>query len=219
MQQSRTPLWQRPNMAVAAGETLRPGGFELTDRAAELFGLGPGHRVLDVGCGTGATVRRVRSRYGANAAGIDADFSMRSGSGACPYVAGSMERLPFVSGSFDMIFCECVLSLASDAGMVLREFGRVLAPGGVLAVSDFMRKRSADSAGKTNADSCAGRALVQSDFHAGCDVAGLHLENVEDFSRHAAELAARLAFLGESVSQSCACERPGYYLMMARKVE
>ncbi|MCL5290189.1 MAG: SAM-dependent methyltransferase, partial [Firmicutes bacterium] len=38
------------------GGTLRPGGFTLTDKAVQYCGFKPGTTVLDLGCGTGATV-------------------------------------------------------------------------------------------------------------------------------------------------------------------
>ena len=43
---------------------LRPGGLELTDRIVALARLPRGARVLDVGCGSGATVAHLADRHG-----------------------------------------------------------------------------------------------------------------------------------------------------------
>ena len=50
---------------------IRPGGIELTTTAVALANLQPGDRVLDVGCGTGVTVRHLSAQLGIEAFGID----------------------------------------------------------------------------------------------------------------------------------------------------
>ena len=42
-------------MQEATGETLRPGGFKLTEQAVDFCALNEQSRVLDLGCGMGAT--------------------------------------------------------------------------------------------------------------------------------------------------------------------
>jgi len=49
---------------------LRPGGLELTARAVDFAGLGAGAAVLDLGCGSGDSVRYLRT-LGIDAIGID----------------------------------------------------------------------------------------------------------------------------------------------------
>jgi SAM-dependent methyltransferase len=49
-----------------------------------------------------------------------------------------MEETPFADHIADGIFCECALSLASDRARVLREFHRILRPGGLLVLSDIV---------------------------------------------------------------------------------
>ena len=51
----------------------RPGGFTITDRALEFCSFKKGAKLLDVGCGLGATVRRGTDEYGLDVYGIEKD--------------------------------------------------------------------------------------------------------------------------------------------------
>lgn len=207
------PLWQRPELRRAAGETLRPGGLDLTDRAATLAGVAPGWRVLDVGSGLGATVRRLRSRFGVSAYGMDISASQLSDSGRSSwFVRGAGHRLPFQDNVFHAVFCECVLSLFEDRDAGLREFHRVLAPGGVLVVSDLCANGPATG----TPGSCAEGALPLHAVRKEMIGNGFTVRREEDHSRLLRELAAGLVFAGGQ----CLCEsRPGlgYFLMIVAK--
>ncbi|GAB7024041.1 DVU_1556 family methyltransferase [Salidesulfovibrio brasiliensis] len=207
------PLWERPELRVAAGHTLRPGGFDLTDRALEHVGALPGWRVLDVGSGLGATVDRLRSRYGVEAWGVEPSAVQIARSGRSDAVIQARgDCLPFAGESFDAVLCECVLSLLDDRKAGLAEFGRVLRPGGFLILSDF------DAPGASSGDSCVARAeplsLVQERLVAG----GFSVRLVEDHTERLKELAARLVFAGGGTGTICGgTGRPRYYLMIAQK--
>jgi len=207
------PLWERPVLREAAGDTLRPGGFALTDRAAEFMGMLPGWRVLDVGCGLGATVGRLRSRFGAEAYGVEASAAQTGKASGSGMVLGRGDCLPFGNESFSALFCECVLSLFPDALTGLGEFHRVLEPGAFLALSDIHAQddRSPESG------SCVGRAKPFAETRALVETAGFEVLLVENHSRLLKELAAKLLFAGES-GQGRGCRRRlGYYLMIARR--
>lgn len=95
-----------------------------------------GLRVVDVGCGTGATLS-VLGRFGA-ITGIDrsADalhYSMLRG----PHelVRGRAEELPVRDGSADIVTALDVLEHIGDDARAAAEFARVLRPGGVLLVT------------------------------------------------------------------------------------
>ena len=49
-------------MRSVTGDTLRPGGLALTDRALDLCRFASGAALLDVGCGLGATVAHLAER-------------------------------------------------------------------------------------------------------------------------------------------------------------
>lgn len=191
------PLWARPEARTALGDTLRPGGFSLTDRLATLAGVHPGWRVLGVGCGTGATVLHLRQRYGASAFGCDRSTSLTPGSNnhkGLPVIAADAANLPFADGSMKMVFCECVLSLLVKPLEVLRGLRRLLVPGGLLGVSDLYLRGEGHA--RVTEGSClawqATRMRIESLLHE----AGFALHTFEDHSPLLRETAARLALSG-----------------------
>jgi SAM-dependent methyltransferase len=102
-------------------------------RSAELLaGCG---RVLDIGCGPGADLVRYptvvgidRSRVMLHRAAERAPHALLAG--------GDAERLPFRDGAFDGVRADRVLQHVEDPDAFLGEVLRVLAPGGVLTVTD-----------------------------------------------------------------------------------
>ncbi|MFC8597160.1 class I SAM-dependent methyltransferase [Isoptericola sp. NPDC057191] len=103
-------------------------------------GVGPGTRVLDVGCGTGELLERA-ARDGAEATGVDLAPAMvrhaRERVPAATVRVGAAERLPFRAGVFDVILAVNALQLVEDAGAALAELVRVLAPGGRVGLAGW----------------------------------------------------------------------------------
>ena len=94
--------------------------------------------VLDVGCGPGYDAAALR-KQGLRAIGLDLSWGMlQTGSSRYPgpYVQADMRRLPVKSG-VDAIWCSAALLhlAAEDALVALKDFRRVLRPGGVLYLS------------------------------------------------------------------------------------
>lgn len=109
-------------------------------------GLRPGHRVLDVACGTGlpALVAARRVAPGGQVTGIDLAPEMLAaarrraradGLDNIEFVEMDAERLQFRDDSFDAVTCATALMFFPDAVGALREMRRVLRPGGRLAIA------------------------------------------------------------------------------------
>jgi SAM-dependent methyltransferase len=98
--------------------------------------LGPHAQILDAGCGTGGGLQWL-SAFGA-ATGIDwHPFAVRYASSKSRRVArASVQAIPFPDGFFDLVTSfEVLYHLAvTDDTAALREFARVLRPGGQLLV-------------------------------------------------------------------------------------
>lgn len=111
----------------------------------------PGERALDLACGTGLILDRLRRRLGHRAVvGLDSNRAMllahNRRSGAAPRVQAIAEALPFRSGSFDIVTAGYLPKYVRLEGFA-REVHRVLRPGGRLAAYDFSRP-TPDSFGK-----------------------------------------------------------------------
>lgn len=96
-----------------------------------------GPRVLEVGCGTGQLLRRVRG-FAPRAVGVDLSHGMLAHAAArgLPVGQASALALPFADASFDLVYSCKVLPHVPDLPRALGEIERVLAPGG-RAVLEF----------------------------------------------------------------------------------
>ena len=103
--------------------------------------VAPGHRVLDVACGTGVVAREAAVRTGPTGAvvGLAAAAGMLAvAEGLAPAVEwrqGTAESLPFPDESFDAVVSQFGLMFFVDRPQALREMLRVLTPGCRLAVA------------------------------------------------------------------------------------
>ncbi|MBI5254323.1 class I SAM-dependent methyltransferase [Candidatus Falkowbacteria bacterium] len=101
-------------------------------------------RVLDVGCGTGATLVDLKKLLGksADVMGVDvvklqielANEKIKKNGVWAEALWYDGERLPFPDASFDAIYTSDVLGHVKDARLWLAELSRVLKPGGALAM-------------------------------------------------------------------------------------
>jgi SAM-dependent methyltransferase len=114
---------------------MEESGFALTADLS-LLGVGPGTRLVDVGCGEGRHVVEA-ARRGAVAVGVDVAPAFRDGArrGWGDFALADGARLPFDPASFDAAVCTEVLEHVDDPVACIAELSRVLRPGGRLAVS------------------------------------------------------------------------------------
>jgi ubiquinone/menaquinone biosynthesis C-methylase UbiE len=190
----------------------------LTNRALDFCNFTAGAQLLDVGCGAGATVEHLISRYGFAACGVDSSPALvAEGLGrnpSLPLAVATAEALPFADASQDGILCECVLSLLENPRTALLEFQRVLRNDGYLILSDMYSRDVADG----SLQGMASRVTVEEWLSA----SGFTSLLWEDHTPLLRELAARLILAGGSLegfgcAANCTGQRPGYYLLVAHK--
>jgi arsenite methyltransferase len=234
-------LYESPALREFTQPVIRPGGFELTARGLTHCQMAPNARVLDVGCGTGATVDYLRKGSGFMAMGLDfSTILLQEGArtyGDSPLVQGSAEQLPLAAGSFGAVLCECVLSLCPDPLHVLGQIRQVLQPGGYLVLTDVYSQEPHTAANNNELPlkCCLAGAVDQSTTINRIKTAGFELLLWEDHSKALKQLAGQLVWTYGSLdafwttllgpdaanvmtnSKAGGCRRPGYYLLVARK--
>jgi ubiquinone/menaquinone biosynthesis C-methylase UbiE len=104
--------------------------------------IGPGCRVLDVGCGTGGFSRAIAETASAVVTGIDASARFIAfaeeqpapARGAVRWLVGDAELLPLEDESFDRVLLSFVLHQLVRPEAAVAEAFRVLAPAGIVLV-------------------------------------------------------------------------------------
>lgn len=97
--------------------------------------------ILDLGCATGESTRRLRKHYrGTRVLGMDVSHAMlkaaakkRRWLSAAEEIEADACQLPLTTGSVDLVFANMLLPWVGDLPACFNEVARVLKPGGVFA--------------------------------------------------------------------------------------
>jgi ubiquinone/menaquinone biosynthesis C-methylase UbiE len=134
---------------LAPMDEFHIGGIEATKAIAEFMKLGPGMRLLDVGCGVGGPARYFAGEQKCSVTGIDLteEFVRAAVSltrmvhleSAAAFQQGSALAMPFEAGSFDGAYLFHVGMNIADKKALFREVARVLKAGARFAIYDLVR--------------------------------------------------------------------------------
>lgn len=132
------------------GEDLGQASWITTEELKQFcgwLGIRAEHRVLEVACGSGGVSIRIAQETGAGVVGVDINpFAIRAArQRAAPpglrvrpdfLQADADQPLPFPDQSFDFVFCNDSINHFRDRAQVLRDWRRVLRPGGRCLYTD-----------------------------------------------------------------------------------
>lgn len=137
--------WETPE----PDDSIEEAAPRLTDQVINRLGLRPGQRVLDAGCGIGEPAIRVAKVTGAEVVGVTVSaeqvkrataLAEREGvAGQVTFRHANAMELPFEADSFDAAYAlESIIHM--DRVSALREFGRVVRPGGNIVFTDLFQR-------------------------------------------------------------------------------
>ncbi|QTQ16500.1 class I SAM-dependent methyltransferase [Treponema parvum] len=129
---------------------LRPGGTAATEWLIDRADIRADTEILEVACNAGRTMIRLSKRFNCSVTGVDIDKAVLAKAAEnikknglqnkLSAVYGDAQALPFKDGSFDLIINEAMLTMLSDKNKdkALKEYFRILRPGGMLLTQDVV---------------------------------------------------------------------------------
>lgn len=221
------PLYEHPMWQIVPEQVMRPGGLTVTEQALEHCGLQPGMKILDLGCGLGATLKWVTAEHGLQGFGVDVSVELlsraRRTNSKISWMRSRSENLPFANESMDVILSECTLSIF-EMDDALNECARVLKHGGQFVVSDLYARNEngADALRQLPRGTCVGAAMPQSEILQKLSEVGFHVEVWQDRSETLKEFSLCTLTTAAKVDPfdlhiAAAKAKLGYYFLVARK--
>jgi ubiquinone/menaquinone biosynthesis C-methylase UbiE len=220
-------IYEHPAWQVLPGKVMRPGGLELTLQNLQSYSLPAQARVLDLGCGLGASLLALSSVYGWQGLGVDISaVSLSRAKQLNPgidWVQCSAEQLPLRDTCMDLILCECTLSLF-EVEPVLAACLRMLKPGGWLLIQDLYARNEEglEILRQLPPGTCVSGAFARTELSKAIEKKGLvvvqwedHSEILKDFPLCTLSTTACLDTFDLVIASARA--KLGYFSCLARK--
>jgi ubiquinone/menaquinone biosynthesis C-methylase UbiE len=143
------------HMASRSASYIHPRGYSATRLLIKELSLETGMRVLEIGCGTGATIADIISSHDVTIYGVDAmDEMIRAANERIKFLQLSQKvniikseagkKFIFDSESFDRVYVESVIGFQDlqNLRLILAEAYRVLKSGGIFAATESLWKEN-----------------------------------------------------------------------------
>jgi len=127
--------------------SMKQAMVNMADKMGETLDLPPNSKVLDAGCGEGSTAMRLADKYKLKVTGVDLlDFNIATAkrkasesslTDSLSFKLGNYLRLDYPDNSFDGLYTMETLVHAPDYKAALKEFKRVLKPGGRIVLFEY----------------------------------------------------------------------------------
>lgn len=129
---------------------LRPGGKQGTNFLLKHAKINKSSSILEVACNQGETLISLYKKYKCNVIGVDnnqhfinlaqKNIKRKSLERKIGLLCCDAEKMPFLDNSFDVIITQAMLTMLSNEKfkLVLREYFRILKPGGLLLTHDLV---------------------------------------------------------------------------------
>ena len=124
------------------GITKHPGGWNSTKKLIRLCEIDKSKHVLVAGCGTGTSALKIAKVSGCKITGIDLSPEMvkvalkDAKNTDFEFKVGGVQKLPFKDNTFDAVLSESVTAFPPDKQKAIKEYARVLKPGGFVGMSE-----------------------------------------------------------------------------------
>lgn len=143
-----TNFYQTDYAKLLFGNSMHPGGLELTKEIGNKIGITKNSKILDVACGIGTSAIFLAKNFGCRVTGIDLGAKNISGAmknsaseGTSDYTefkVSDAEKIEFPDETFDHVVCECAFCLVPDKKRASDEIYRVTKKGGSIGISDIV---------------------------------------------------------------------------------
>ncbi len=135
-------------------DQLHVGGAPASIKLLKKAGLGADEFVLDAGCGIGGSSRLMAQLFNCRVIGVDLAQKFIEAAGflsqctgldsKTKFKQGSILELEFADNTFDAVLCQHVLMNIEDKAVAVKEFFRVLKPGGKLILHEVTKGSDAN---------------------------------------------------------------------------
>jgi ubiquinone/menaquinone biosynthesis C-methylase UbiE len=144
-------FYENDLVASFFGDSIHPGGEQLTIHLGKTLRITKDHKILDIACGSGTSAIVLAREFGCRVVGIDlSEKNLEKAKQRAKeegledlleFTYSDAEKIDFPNGTFDFVICECALCTFPDTNTAVNEMYRVLMTGGKVGITDVVIER------------------------------------------------------------------------------